>query len=190
MSNYDFSIRRTTASDWREIRDLRLEMIRDTPTAYAESLEDAFALDEAAWRSRGERGTAKRGIAIAAISGGGKWVGTMGGFVPDFQTGPLLVGVYVAPEWRGRQVGLTDALMNTIESWARTEGQQLTLHVHEENARAQKYYKRQGFVATGHRVAYNLDPTKDELEMVKRFATNNLRTIADATTTFGSHKDA
>lgn len=179
MSNSEFSIRRTTSSDWREIRDLRIEMIRDTPTAYAESLEDALALVEADWKLRGERGTAEHGIAIAAISNTDQWIGMMGGFVPDSQTGPLLVGVYVTPKWRGRQVGVTDALLATIEAWARNEGQQLTLHVHEENARAQKYYERQGFIATGRSMSYNLDPTKNELEMVKQLNTPNSEGMSD-----------
>lgn len=165
-------------------------MIRDTPTAYAESLEQALALNEAEWRTRGERGTAEHGIAIAAISDTGRWVGAMGGFVPAPQAGPLLVGVYVAPEWRGRQVGLADALLSTIEEWACTKGQQLTLHVHEENARAQKYYERQGFIATGHSVAYNLDPAKNELEMVKQFHGQIPHIIGDATNPLGSHVDA
>lgn len=166
-------------------------MTRDTPTAYAESLEEALALDEAAWRARGERGTAEHGIAIAAISDTGHWVGTMGGFAPDPITGPLLVGVYVTPEWRGRQVGLTNALLATIEAWARTEGQQLTLHVHEENTRAQKYYERQGFIATGRSVAYNLDPTKKELEMVKQLPLNHSpRIIAGVTIPRESCEDA
>lgn len=102
MTSTTFSIRRTTSDDWSAIRDLRLEMIRDTPTAYAESLEDAMGHDEAEWRMRGERGTAEQGIALAAITESGRWVGTMGAFVPDAETGPLLVGVYVAPDFRGR----------------------------------------------------------------------------------------
>lgn len=168
MSTQPFSIRRTIDADWREIRDLRLEMIRDTPTAYAESLDAALGHEEAEWRMRGKRGTSDHGIKIAGITDSGLWIGTMGGFVPDPDTGPLLVGVYVAPEFRGRQMGLTDALLSTVENWARTESSQLTLHVHEDNARARKAYERRGFTATGHTIAYNLDPTKRELEMVKR----------------------
>lgn len=167
MSKNTFSLRRTVAADWSEIRDLRLEMIRDTPTAFAESLAEALSQDEAEWRMRGERGTAEHGIALAAISSDGRWMGTMGAFVPDAVTGPLLVGVYVAPEFRGREVGLTDALLTEIEGWARTESSKLTLHVHEENARARAYYEGRGFIATGQTFPYNLDPSKNELEMVK-----------------------
>ena len=57
-------------------------------------------------------------------------------FVPDQDTGPLLVGVCVAPDFGGSKSGLTDALLAVVEDWTRTEGDQLTLNVHEENFRA------------------------------------------------------
>ena len=167
MTELEFLIRSTVDDDWREIRELRLEMIRDTPTAYTETLETALGHDEAEWRMRGARGASGNGIAIAAIAESGRWIGTMAGFVPDPDTGPILVGVYVSPDFRGNTVGLTDALLMSVESWARTESTQLTLHVHEDNIRARTAYERRGFVVTGHTVEYNLDPTKKELEMVK-----------------------
>lgn len=64
-------------------------------------------------------------------------------------------------------MGLTDQLLRAIEDWALSKSSHLTLHVHEENARARAYYERQGFTTTGHTVPYNLDPTRNELEMVK-----------------------
>ncbi|TFD22257.1 GNAT family N-acetyltransferase [Cryobacterium sp. TMS1-13-1] len=142
-------------------------MIRDTPTACTETLDTALGHDEAEWRMRGARGASGNGIAIAAIAESGRWIGTMAGFVPDPDTGPILVGVYVSPDFRGSTVGLTDALLMSVESWARMESTQLTLHVHEDNIRARTAYERRGFVATGHTVEYNLDPSKKELEMVK-----------------------
>ena len=165
MTAHDFTIRRTTADDWREVRALRLEMIRDTPTAYVETLESAQSHDEAEWRARGARGTAEHGIAIAAVDASGRWVATMGGFVPDDSTGPLLVGVYVAPDVRGRETGLADAMLTTIEDWARTESDRLMLHVHEDNARARAFYERRGFVATGRTFPYPLAPEQLEVEM-------------------------
>ena len=168
VSTYAFSIRRTVEADWRHIRDLRVEMIRDTPTAYTETLEEALGHDEVEWRMRGNRGAGEHGIAIVGIADSGLWIGTMAGFVPDPDTGPLLVGVYVAPEFRGSQMGLTDALLATVEEWARTESSRLTLHVHEDNVRARKAYEHRGFVATGQTAPYNLDSSKSELEMVKQ----------------------
>ena len=91
----------------------------------------------------------------------------MGGYVPDPATGALLVGVFVSPPHRGREAGVFDRLLLTIEDWARTEGDTLTLHVHEDNARARAAYLRRGFVETGTRVPYILDSSAMEIEMVK-----------------------
>lgn len=167
MVTHAFSIRATTEADWQEIRDLRIEMLRDTPTAYSETLDAALSHDEEQWRARGRRGTAEHQMWVAAITPTGRWVGMMGGRVPESADGPELVGVYVAPDLRGGGHGVTDALLATIETWARTESDRLTLHVHEDNARARRAYARRGFVLTGVTVPYSLDPTANELEMVK-----------------------
>lgn len=167
MATSAFSIRPIAEADWEQIRDLRLEMIRDTPTGYSETLDAALSHDEEQWRWRGRRGTAEHQTWVAAITPSGRWVGMMGGRVPESADGPELVGVYVAPDHRGRDHGVTDALLATIEDWARTEGTRLTLHVHEDNARAQAAYARRGFLLTGVTVPYILDPTSNELEMAK-----------------------
>ena len=166
MTAQTYSLRPTVDSDWREVRELRLEMIRDTPTAYMESIDDALACDEAEWRMRGRRGSAGHGTAIVAIADSGRWIGTMAGYV-DPSVGALLVGVYVTPDYRGRDAGVTDALLAAIEDWARAEGSRLTLHVHEHNTRAIAAYEHRGFSVTGETIPYNLDPSTNELEMVK-----------------------
>ncbi|MFO7690479.1 MAG: GNAT family N-acetyltransferase [Cryobacterium sp.] len=166
MTTQTYSIRPTVESDWRQVRDLRLEMIRDTPLAYTEGIELALGHDESEWRMRGRRGSAEHGIAVAAIDTSGRWIGTMAGYV-DPTVGALLVGVYVTPIWRGRDCGVTDALLAAVEAWARTEGGRLTLHVHEHNARAIAAYERRGFAVTGESIPYSLDPGTTELEMTK-----------------------
>lgn len=167
MTNEGFSIRRTDAEDWREVRALRLEMLRDTPLAFGETELHALTLDEAEWRMRAARGRTSPGIVIVAIDAAGRWLGTMGGYLPDANTGGLLVGVYVTPDRRGREAGVFDALLAAMEDWARTQGDTLTLHVHEANSRARAAYLRRGFIETGHRHPYVLDPTASEIEMVK-----------------------
>jgi len=167
MVTEGFLIRATLVDDWREVRDLRLEMLRDTPIAFGETEQDALAYSDSEWRMRAARGTAEHGIALVAIDPAGRWVGTMGGYLPDPTTGPLLVGVYVTPEYRGRETGVFDALLAAIQDWARSEGDRLTLHVHEDNSRARAAYLRRGFTETGHRVPYILDAGAREIEMVK-----------------------
>lgn len=160
-----FIVRSTCEADWREVRQIRLEMLADTPMAYGETLDSALAHDDDEWRMRARRGESEHGTAVVAVdAGSGRWVATMGGYVDD-DAGPMLVGVYVHPDHRGRAAGVTDSLLDAVEEWARGEGDTLTLHVHEDNARAAAYYRRRGFEATGRTLPYNLDPTRLEVEM-------------------------
>ncbi|TFD88509.1 GNAT family N-acetyltransferase [Cryobacterium lactosi] len=167
MVTEGFRIRATQVDDWREVRELRLEMLRDTPIAFGETLQDALSHSDSEWRMRAARGTAEHGIVLAAVDPEGRWLGTMGGYVPDATTGALLVGVYVSPDHRGHEAGVFDALLAAIQDWARGEGDRLTLHVHEDNSRARAAYLRRGFTETGHRVQYVLDSSAMEIEMVK-----------------------
>lgn len=155
-----------TPSDWERVRDLRLEMLRDTPIAFMETVERAEANSEAEWRMRANRGSTPDSVQLVAVDASGAWVGTMSGFVDRAETGgPLLVGVYVSPGFRGSDAGVTDALLDAVEEWARSLSDALTLHVHEDNSRAIAYYRRRGYTPTGHTVPYNLDPSKNEIEM-------------------------
>ena len=78
-----------------------------------------------------------------------------------------LEAVHVAPDWRGR--GLLERLVEPVAQWARDLGAtSLHLEVHEQNPRAAAAYRRLGFVPTGGRRAYPLDPaTGDELELAR-----------------------
>lgn len=155
-----------TEDDWERVRALRIEMLRDTPIAFMETVEAAEANTEDVWRMRANRGSTPDSVQLVAVDEAGSWVGTMSGFVDHVETsGPLLVGVYVSPGFRGSEAGVTDALLDAVEEWARGLSDVLTLHVHEDNDRAIAYYRRRGYEATGHTVPYNLDPSKNEIEM-------------------------
>lgn len=160
-----FTVRATTEHDWREVRDLRLEMLADTPLAFGEHLATAELLTEVAWRQRGARGTSPVSCWFAAVTTSGRWVGTMGCVIEN--GAPLLVGVYVTPDYRGRS-GVADEMLAVIEQWASARNDRLALRVHSENPRARAFYAARGFVETGVTVPYVLDPTATELEMVKR----------------------
>ena len=161
------TIRETTEDDWQQVRDLRLEMLRDTPHAYLETLETALGHDEEEWRRRGRRGRTPTGTSLVAVDADGRWVGVMGGTVPDPLTGPLLIGVYVARSHRGRGAGVADALLDGVEAWAAGHGPTLRLMVHEDNHRARAFYERRGYRLTGRSEPYSLDPARREVEMVR-----------------------
>lgn len=145
---------------------MRLEMLRDFPIAYGETLEHALDVDEEGWRLRGARGERDDQAVRVAIDGT-RWVGTMAGYIPDATTGPMLVGVYVAPEYRGDAAGVSRALLEAVEEWAREHGDTLRLEVHETNARAIRFYEKLGFTFTGRDRPYDLEPGGLELEMIK-----------------------
>ena len=170
MTSAAITVRRTTGADWEQYRALRLEMLADTPTAFGETLASAQRCDEPEWRMRSARGESSDRILVAAIENStGRWIGTMGGFVasgPDV-VGPLLVGVYVTPDFRGQSHGVATAMLREIETWAAGVDRTLYLHVHEDNARALAFYEREGYRQTGKTEPYVLNPEQRELEMVK-----------------------
>lgn len=166
------SIRRIRAEDWPRLRELRLEALRDTPIAYLEAYDAAAALGDDEWRFRAERGTRDaRSATFVAEDSAGTWVGMAGAFVADEdRSHATVVAVYVSPAHRGRAAGVAVALMAAVERWAREAAgaPELRLLVHEDNVRAQRFYAGLGFALTGHREPYQLDESRDELEMSRR----------------------
>ena len=160
-------VRRTRADDWAEVRDLRLEMLGDTPMAFLETAADARSVPEAMWRSRADRGQGP-GTVLAAIDESGRWLGTMAGYLERrSRPQPYLASVYVTPDARGRRSGVSDLLLAGILDWAAENGGTLGLLVHEDNARAIRFYVQRGFHETGHRTPYPLDRSRDEIELLR-----------------------
>jgi ribosomal protein S18 acetylase RimI-like enzyme len=153
-------------ADWRLARDLRLEMLADTPLAYLETREAAEARGDEDWRARARRGDSSGNAAFAAVDvATGRWRGSMNCFVRDGAA--HLVSVYVAPDSRGREQGITDALLDAVIGWARDQGvSSLLLEVHERNDRAAAFYARRGFRRTGNFTPYALNAAERDLEMV------------------------
>ncbi|MEZ0066916.1 RimJ/RimL family protein N-acetyltransferase [Streptacidiphilus sp. MAP12-20] len=159
--------------DWRQTRDIRLRMTKDTPLAYLETHETALAQGEDEWRFRAARNSRPGNTGYAAVlEGTGEWVGCMHAYVPVADPGAApdrawLVGVWVDPSHRGAAAGVTDTLLDACVSWARDVAgvPELYLEVHEDNARAIRYYERRGFVRTGGTRPYPLDRSANELEM-------------------------
>jgi GNAT superfamily N-acetyltransferase len=88
-------------------------------------------------------------------------------FVPDSAPAPELVSMWVAPEWRSRQVGT--ALVREVLAWACENGYgEVRLWVVEGNPAAVRLYENSGFVLTGQSQPNPADPGKIEVRMVHR----------------------
>lgn len=159
------TVRRVRAEEWRSIRELRLEALRDpiAHLAYLERLEDALKRPDSYWREQTQ--TAAAGTTVGkfvAVGEHGELAGTVTALVtvpgePDYigETSPRLraaiVGVYVRPAQRGG--GVLQTLLAETEAWLQEIGvQQVRLHVNEHNVRAQGAYRKCGYVDTGTRV--------------------------------------
>lgn len=99
---------RLQATEWEKLRDIRLEMLEDTPTGYLESLDSARALSDRQWQDRAAGMVGPGSVALAADQGvdGSRLRALMRVAVklPQDPARPrlaTLLSVYVAPELRG-----------------------------------------------------------------------------------------
>ncbi|MFE5200106.1 GNAT family N-acetyltransferase [Streptomyces sp. NPDC056601] len=175
-----YVVRPVRPEEWEAVREIRLAALRDpaAPIAFLETYETAVARPEEFWRERAGRfeldGSGHQFIAEGAD---GRWWGSVTVRVEEAGA-PLVfgdtsevrqahvVGVYVRPEHRGS--GVTEALFRAAVEWAHSlEGlERVRLYVHQDNARAQAFYRRFGFGRSGASVAVPGDPAKVEYEMV------------------------
>jgi len=165
-------VRQLQADDWLLLKNVRMEMLADTPMAYLESLDAARRQTDAQWQERTGAMCGEGSVTLVADGGGGdpRLTGLMRVVLkhpqePGAALRAMLISVYVAPEHRG--LGLADELLNEA---CRVAGEFLAadcleLGVHEDNARAQAFYSRHGFRATGASRPYPQDPSKLELVM-------------------------
>jgi GNAT superfamily N-acetyltransferase len=154
-------VRETVIGDWQVLRDIRLEALRDAPSAFASSYQEEAARGEAHWRGRISRG----GTFLAYVPevSTSEPAGLIGGYQEDPATVEL-VSMYVRPRARGRGVG--DALVETVIAWARDKSAaDVHLWVTETNARARALYERCGFTLTGERQPVPSTPSLDEIAM-------------------------
>ena len=167
----DILVRPLAAGDWRQARSTRLAALADAPYAFASTLAKELAYDDDHWRRRAGSGRtmgAFDGESLVGVAGGiptdeldGR--GTPGrnrGGTPDTASGGdrpdrvspdwQLVGMWVAPDYRGLGVG--DQLIQAICDRARAAGAAtVTLWVTEINGRAMALYRRHGFAPNGTR---------------------------------------
>ncbi|MEU5579351.1 GNAT family N-acetyltransferase [Streptomyces huasconensis] len=157
------AVRAVRAEEWPQVRELRLAALRDpvAPVAFLEAYEDAAAKPDSFWQERtAGASTGSRVRQFVAEGPHGVWAGSVtvmieeaghddgfGGVVERRQA--HLVGVFVRAEHRGS--GVTDALFEAAVAWAwSVEGvERVRLYVHEDNPRAQAFYRRFGFVRSG-----------------------------------------
>ena len=166
-------VRETVMDDWQALRDIRLEALRDAPSAFGSTYEREAASGEPDWLRRIARGgnflayLPEAGITEAGIpeASASEPAGLIGGYSETADVVEL-VSMYVRPKARGRGVG--EALVATVFGWAQDRGAK-TVHlwVTESNAHARALYERCGFGLTGERQPLPSDPSLGEIAMAR-----------------------
>ncbi len=151
-------VRRLGPEDWRDLRATRLAALTDAPEAFITTLEQAQACTDRQWQDRILRSPHFLAHFDAADPPVGKAVGYLHHGLPE------LVGMWVAPQARGRAV--VEALISAVAGWARDIGHDvLVLWVVEGNERAERAYRRCGFVRTGLSQPVPGRPAETEVQM-------------------------
>ncbi|MFJ9774817.1 GNAT family N-acetyltransferase [Kitasatospora sp. NPDC101157] len=156
-------IRRMAGTEHRQLRSIRLEALRDSPTAFSSSYEDTAALPDDVWRQQAAvEASAQESATFVAADEAGNWVGIAGvGPLPDVPDHVHVHSVYVSPKHRGPVGPAADLVRASIRyAQVNTDVRWLTLGVHEENERALAFYRRLGFELTGKVVPYGLNPAE------------------------------
>ena len=149
----DVELHRLGPDDWRVFRDVRMEALSDTPSAFGSTLADERRQTEAEWRARltGRLQLVARSTHREWRREAGVVVGTVGVIDDGDGRAPELVSMWVHPDWRRRGVGAQ--LVQAIVEWVRTEapasGGRLRLWVSDGNDAAERLYARHGFVRSG-----------------------------------------
>ena len=161
-------VRRIRPDEWRELRRLRLEALRDAPLAFGSTHQREAALDDAHWRRWAADAAAGVAQVIVAADAGGRWAAmARGSLSRDEPADGYLTAVYVPPRWRGR--GLGRAVSAEVVAWARDRGlRRILLHVADWNDAARRTYESLGFVATDATELLPHDPSVIEHEMALR----------------------
>ncbi|MFJ6052190.1 GNAT family N-acetyltransferase [Streptomyces sp. NPDC092307] len=161
----DYVIRAVRGDEWKQVKELRLVALRDPAAAVAflETEEGALAQGDEFWQQRAAGAAEGRGARqFIAEAGDGRWVGSVTvlieaqggtdyfGEAIEQQQGHL-VGVFVRPEQRGS--GLVERLFDAALEWAwsleEPATERVRLFVHEDNPRAESFYRRYGFEPSG-----------------------------------------
>lgn len=154
-------VRRLGVADWRQLRDVRLRALLDSPSAFYSTYEDSVHQEPARWQSWLEP---PKTVFVADLDGrsAGMIAAIPAGEMEQAPGAVMMVGMWVDPVARGN--GVAEALTGALIGWARETGRsRMVLWVYDVNPRAAAFYLRYGFEPTGLTEVFGDDPRKARL---------------------------
>lgn len=147
--NKEFKLIELSPDDWKRYKDIRLESLLSDPYAFGSNYEKEVEYTQEKWRSRLMPFSINSKQWYSFIeTKEGRLVGTIGAYVPE-DDNPIIVGVYVNKEYRGK--GLATLLLKDIiqKIEAINKYSICMLSVNSDQINAVKLYKNAGFKIIG-----------------------------------------
>ncbi len=140
-------LRRIREEDWATYRALRLQMLQESPLAFASPDESRRDLPDSWWQDRTSEGARSPEEAM--------WIATVEGVAVDMvavsrRTPEVRIfSMWVHPEHRGNGIG--GRLLHMALAWAQGQGPRIPvlLDVHPRQRAALHMYRKKGFRLTG-----------------------------------------
>lgn len=160
------SFRFLSPAEWRLLRDVRLDALKDSPTAFLSSYEDEAGYGDEAWADQFDGGEW-----LVDVSAAGTVLAVVGATTgPDIDPDDrYLSHLWVAPA--ARRTGLATELVGEMLRHLRASGRRRAwLWVLDGNDAARALYRKLGFVSTEIRQSLQADPTRYEERFTRPLA--------------------
>jgi len=147
----NFTVRRAQLEDLASLRDLRIQALTESPTAFSSTVDIELARAPETWRRWLTNG------ATFLLTAEGRDSGIAAG-LPDKDDPSIvyLVSMWVHPSLRGS--GAAEHLVAAVKEWAvRFGASQVRLLCVRDNIRAGRFYERVGFRSTGKNIVRERD---------------------------------
>jgi len=142
-------IRNATSSDVDSFRELRLEALKNHPTAFGADFEESAARPNEHWQERLKIDKDHEALFFAESEG--QLIGMTGIFRGSSKKShhdSTIWGVYISPNWRGKHI--SESLVRSCLSWAKGQSVVIVkLAVVMTNQPAIRCYERCGFTIYG-----------------------------------------
>ena len=164
------TLERISPDNAAAFRMVRLQALKEDPTAFGSTYAKESELTEAEWLKRAARWSNERSVGYLAMDQGLP-CGIVASYLDEEDPRRAHV-VSMGVSATHRRSGLGTLLIDAIQSWATAQGaSELQLMVTNVNHAAMQFYKRLGFVWNGVTAPYPNDASMFEYQMVKSLRT-------------------